>query len=576
MASRPAFPASGAMDGVHTGMTGSLAHRGFVRGWTLSTSTSTSTSTSSETAQEEQPRPSPAQDTRETRAEERILCHYFGGVRYALPPLTRWRRARPLPGQWRYGTRETPGFWWPVFFFIHGGFLQFGSPNTYSLAALLGETAFQCVVVMPAYRLGVLGFLASEEMRRDAEAAGEDSVGNQGFWDQRLALEWTRANIGLFGGDPRRITVGGYSAGAYSAFHQLAHDLYLPHADRIVKQAIMWSNGPGMQPRSSSDAQAQFDELLSALGIPLSLAPREKLARLRSLPASALLAAGSRIRLHQFRPAITGDSPARSFIPPTLFADIDSGVFSAKLLERKTRLLLGECRDEHVVYGRWRPPTQNTRAALRARLEADYPAAACDALMGLYFPGGELPARWADWDGEAFGRVYADLQVHLLQRGLVRALTRGNNHHDASGGGADNGTDTGPRVDTLIYRYRIEYRVRCVDETVPPAWGVTHGTDQAIWFWGNGGALLPAEKDTVRTAFLDPLWKFVSCTGDGIGWGADGPRRVRRLRPDGGVDVWDDDEGMWEVGGRVWDVLRGVDGSAGADDVVSSGRRLKL
>lgn len=383
------------------------------------------------------------------------------------------------------------------------------------------------------------------------------------------------------------------TTGAYSAFHQLAHDLYLPDANRIIKQAIMWSNGPGMQPKSSSDAQAQFNELLSALGIPFSLPHSDKLALLRSLPASTLLAAGSRIRMHQFRPVITGDSTSSSFIPPTLFTDIDSGAFSRKLLERKTRLLLGECRDEHVVYGRWRPPTQNTPSALRARLEADYPAAACDALMRLYFPEGKLPARWADWDGEAFGRVYADMQVHMLQRGLIRALTQSNNNNGASGGGVEKGSGTG--VEKLIYRYRIEYRVRCVDDVVPPSWGVTHGTDQAIWFWGNGGALLPEEKEIVRTAFIDPLWKFVSCTGDEIGWGTNGPREMRRLRPDGSVDVWDD--GMWEVGGRVWDVLRGVgstdtstgettsemesgerkiDGYAYADVVRSRSRRSKL
>lgn len=40
-----------------------------------------------------------------------ILCHYFGGVPYALPPvgLYRWRKPRPLPDHYRYGTRANPG-----------------------------------------------------------------------------------------------------------------------------------------------------------------------------------------------------------------------------------------------------------------------------------------------------------------------------------------------------------------------------------------------------------------------------------------------------------------------------------
>lgn len=76
----------------------SLAHRGFVQGLTLSTSSNTS--------QQQQPNPSQAQ---ETQVEEKMLCHYFGNIRYALPPPARWRRARPLPSEWSYGTRERPG-----------------------------------------------------------------------------------------------------------------------------------------------------------------------------------------------------------------------------------------------------------------------------------------------------------------------------------------------------------------------------------------------------------------------------------------------------------------------------------
>lgn len=97
----------------------------------------------------------------------------------------------------------------PVMFWIHGGDHTDGSASDpfYDSNALPSRG---CVVVTINYRLGLMGFLAHPEL--SAESA-EGVSGNYGLLDQIAALEWVRANIENFGGDPDRITIFGESAG---------------------------------------------------------------------------------------------------------------------------------------------------------------------------------------------------------------------------------------------------------------------------------------------------------------------------------------------------------------------------
>lgn len=61
------------------------------------------------------------------------------------------------------------------------------------------------VLVTLNYRLGSLGFLSTGDSAAD---------GNYGLKDQRLALEWVRKNIHVFGGDANEVTLFGHGAGA--------------------------------------------------------------------------------------------------------------------------------------------------------------------------------------------------------------------------------------------------------------------------------------------------------------------------------------------------------------------------
>ena len=46
-----------------------------------------------------------------------------------------------------------------------------------------------------------------------------ESPGNQGMLDLVMALEWTKKNIGPFGGDPNSVTLMGQSAGSMATLY---------------------------------------------------------------------------------------------------------------------------------------------------------------------------------------------------------------------------------------------------------------------------------------------------------------------------------------------------------------------
>jgi para-nitrobenzyl esterase len=104
----------------------------------------------------------------------------------------------------------------PVLVWIYpGGFI--GGSGSDPLFDGEGLARKGVIVVTFNYRLGVLGFLATPELSGEsARESGHQASGNYGLLDDIAVLKWVQRNIAAFGGDPKRVTIAGESAGAGS------------------------------------------------------------------------------------------------------------------------------------------------------------------------------------------------------------------------------------------------------------------------------------------------------------------------------------------------------------------------
>ncbi len=98
----------------------------------------------------------------------------------------------------------------PVIVWSYGGGFTGGAG---SLPAYDGEEFAKKGVVFVTYnyRLGIFGFFAHPELTKES---GHNASGNYGLMDLVGVLNWVHNNIEAFGGDPKKVTIMGESAGA--------------------------------------------------------------------------------------------------------------------------------------------------------------------------------------------------------------------------------------------------------------------------------------------------------------------------------------------------------------------------
>jgi para-nitrobenzyl esterase len=217
-------------------------------------------------------------------------------------------------------------------------------------------------VVTINYRLNVLGFFAH------AALAGDDPAypysGNQGLLDQRAALEWVRANIVAFGGNPKKVTIFGESAGSEDVCLQIAS----PGSRGLFHRVIGESGGCTTRLTTAAEGAAAAETFATAVGCG---GMADELACLRAVPAATLV---DNLAAADFGPVVDGS--VLPLQPRTLF---DSGQYA------RVPYLLGSNTDEGTLFFLTATPVTTEEeylAALQARygsfadeVAAVYPAA---------------------------------------------------------------------------------------------------------------------------------------------------------------------------------------------------------
>jgi para-nitrobenzyl esterase len=240
-----------------------------------------------------------------TSADVRV----FKGVPFAAPPTgdLRWRAPKPA-AHWD-GVRKADQFspvcmqgttgsedclylnvWTgaksasekrPVMVWIYGGGYNTGSGSQamYDGEALAKKGA---VVVTLNYRLGVFGFFSYPELTGESDRRG---AGNFGLMDSIAALQWVQKNIAAFGGDPKRVTIFGESAGAGAVANLMTVSQAKGLFERAIGESSAWSTATVAPLKTLPEAEETGVKFAEGVGA-------KSLAELRAKPADVILKGG--------------------------------------------------------------------------------------------------------------------------------------------------------------------------------------------------------------------------------------------------------------------------------------------
>jgi len=413
-------------------------------------------------------------------------------------------------------------FKYPVLVYIHGGFLQTGSPHELNSQAQFWAAEKTQVVVNIGYRVSILGFLASDT---------PDISGNYGFKDQWQALLWVHDNIAKFGGDPSNIQIAGDSAGAHSVHQILHHASQLPDGQKAPFQsAFLQSNAILTTPSTKADHRLQFEAVCKALGLdPSSPTALSDLRDTTKFPAEAiikvLLDGSVPAPYDTFRDTIDGVwvSP-----PPEMMEWQRSGNLARGLKDKGVQyIIMGNLTEEWYVYGIIHPGI-TTMADCVVNMERYFSADVTQKLFACYpaLPDSPTQAQVTKFMGTALSDAQVYIPLRILARDLINA-------------------------GYPILRYEIGW----VPEQLSAMTGgyVSHGTDRIFWAY-RLPLMKPSQIATVKL-WLDSIDAEVKLLKAGLNVTAKNMKKVYALKANKTVG-WKDDE-RWDELMHLVSVLPG-------------------
>ncbi|GAA6040941.1 hypothetical protein JCM8097_003199 [Rhodosporidiobolus ruineniae] len=169
----------------------------------------------------------------------------------------------------------------PAQVYTHGGGMQNSQSPNNDFADWVGQDQ-GFIAVNANFRLGALGFFNSEGAAHEGEPA------NVGLLDSRFAVDWVKANIAKFGGDPNNIAISGQSGGGGAIMTQLIlYDGKKPNFDKAIPRSIQnYASYPVKELTPRNDAFAASLNCTDSAST--KSGAQKQLACLRKVPAETI------------------------------------------------------------------------------------------------------------------------------------------------------------------------------------------------------------------------------------------------------------------------------------------------